>query len=47
LSGKELDGRPLKVNHAHDRPTYTGQSRSDDGDFHGGFRRGGGGRGRR
>jgi RNA recognition motif-containing protein len=48
LSGKELDGRPLKVNHGHDRPTYTGQSRSDDsGDFRGGFRRSGGGRGRR
>jgi len=49
LSGTELDGRPIKVNHGHERPTYSVHSRSEDsGDFRGGFRRGGGGgRGRR
>jgi RNA recognition motif-containing protein len=42
LSGTELDGRPIKVSHGHDRPTYTGQGRSEDsGDSRGGFRRSG------
>jgi RNA recognition motif-containing protein len=43
LNGIELDGRPLKVNHGHVRPIYSGSTRSQS-DFGGGFRRDGGGR---
>jgi len=47
LDGSELDGRPIKVNHGKERPTYGNPSRPDEYEnFRGGFRRGGG-RGRR
>ena len=39
LNGVELDGRPLKVNHGHPRPIYSGSGRSSSD--HGGFRGGG------
>ena len=43
LNGTELDGRPLKINHGHARPIYSGTNRSQS-DYGSGFRREGGGR---
>jgi cold-inducible RNA-binding protein len=43
LNGTELDGRPLKVNHGHERPIHTGNPKPSS-DFGGGSRGGGGGK---
>ncbi len=47
LDGKELHGRPLRVNEAHDKPRREGGGGGGGGGGRGGYGGGGGGGGRR